>query len=139
MSSASVPGDTVTIREYLDKVVNGINSRIDALDEKVTLVRNSQTEAYGISDRETQRRLAAIETRLEQIQNRLSEVPTREEYVNQYEKMCSDIRELRETRAMWQGKADQSSVTRAQNIALAGVAIGLLSLLVTTIVRIVLH
>jgi hypothetical protein len=49
----------------------------------------------------------------------------------EYEALLTDIRSLRESRASLEGKATQESVTRVMLISLAGVLIGLVSMIIS--------
>lgn len=85
--------DSVTLREYLE-------SRLEAVEKATYLAANT-----------LEKRLEGMNEFREALKSQTNLFVTRTEIENQFGKLGDDIRELRESKAMLEGKASQLYVT----------------------------
>ena len=98
--------DNVPLEKYLDKRLDALESlmvtRFDAAD-KATVLFQIALEA----------RLEGLNEWRQQSKDRERDFMPRSEYQLHHDQVCSDVRELRESRAELEGKASQKSVNLA--------------------------
>lgn len=110
-----VPGfehrsDTISVREFME-------SQLEAMRAATT-----------IAAEEMNRRLDTMNHLRAQLDRQATEFVTKDEYTSGHTRLAEDVRMLREAKARMEGKASQDSVVRATMIGVAGVVIGVLSL-----------
>jgi hypothetical protein len=115
--------EVVSLEKYLETRLEDqrvfFDSRIDAIEKatcEATLSLNKRLEGMN------EFRAA--------LKDQNSTFLPRNEYEVQHEKLENDIKVLRESKAMLEGKASQQSVNFSTLIAIAGVLIGIIALIV---------
>ena len=131
--------DTVSIKEFickrLDDLEGKINIKLEALETKETLKIEALKEATILAREILNERLSKMNEFRETLKDQTTTFFTKAEHVQyvervdgQYDKICSDITDLRKSRDETRGKADQSSVNTAMLIAVVGIIIGVIGL-----------
>lgn len=113
----------VSLKEYLD-------IRFDALETSFDNQVEAQERALELAKNEVDRRLLAMNGFREQMQMQATTFIARAEHTEVVEKIETDIRFLRESKATMEGKASTTQVHIAWGFAGLGILLGLAGLLV---------
>jgi hypothetical protein len=105
-----------------------IDTRICELEKRLIVMLEARDLALKLSATSLQRQLEAMNEFRSQIKDERIHLMPRSEFAIQHERVLEDIRQLRESKAMLEGKASQSSVTFTMIIAIVGIGISLIAL-----------
>jgi uncharacterized coiled-coil DUF342 family protein len=100
--------------------------RLARLEEKLMAAE----KALDVANKSMNERLAGMNEFREQLKDQAGRFMTRIEHIPIEDKFAADIRDLRESRAKLEGKADQSSVNFSMGIAIISVFISIISIII---------
>jgi hypothetical protein len=112
----------IELKEYLE-------SKLCDLEEKADLKIDSLKEATSLAKATLDERLARMNEFRESLKDQNQTFVTKNEFNVLINRIEDDIKSLRESRAELQGKASQNQVNIALLISVAGVVIGVTSML----------
>lgn len=113
--------DSVTLKEYIE-------SKIESLDKKIEMNLHLNQIALDKAAAQMDERLSRMNEFRDTLRDQAGTFITRTEIELITSKIDVDIRELRESRAKLEGKADQNSVYVAYVFAIIAVIISLIKL-----------
>jgi len=140
-----MPEMSVALEKYIDKLVSDleryIDKRIEDLEKKVCSALKDVKESLDAKERFLDKRLdlasGSLEKRLEgmndlrkQLDHQAANFITRTEYALQVDKYDWEVRGLRESRALLEGKASQRQVNLALILTVASLIIAVCSMVV---------
>jgi hypothetical protein len=102
--------EVITIKEYIDA--------------RFSAVESARVSAYNAMEK----RLDGMNEFRDTLRDQSGKFPTREELSLSLKAMDADIRDLRNFKALMEGKADQSAVNRATLFSIVGISIGVISI-----------
>ena len=111
--------DTVPLRDYLDAKFETIKAMLDKADEATRLAREN-----------LEVRLESLNEWRQQSKDRERDFLARTEFDVRHEKVCEDVRSLRESRAELAGKASQKSVTLVTVLTVVGLLLSAIAIIV---------
>lgn len=121
-ATGSGEGETVSLREYVDV---RFTSTVDLFETKI----ESAEKAVGLASSTLSARLDLMNGFRAQLEDQAAGLFSRVEHETYMKAVDKDIRELREARAMLEGKASQSAVNFSTVIALLGVLLSAVALI----------
>jgi hypothetical protein len=110
--------DLVSLKEYFD-------TKIKAQEERVNIIIEGQKEALNIARESMEKRLDSMNEFRQQLKDQSVMFITKAEH----EFVVQDIRELRESKAKLEGKADQSSVNKVFLISIISLFLAFVGML----------
>jgi hypothetical protein len=110
-----IEAEFVTLRDYVD-------TRLDAIEKE----KDASTRAL-------EKRLDGMNEIRDALKDQQSFFVSKAEYRTAHERLADDIRSLRESRALLEGKASTESVNKVGNTALTGIAIGVIGMIISVI------
>ena len=113
------PQMTVPLRDYLDAKFETIEAMLDKADEATKLAREN-----------LEVRLESLNEWRQQSKDRERDFLARTEFDVRHEKVCEDVRSLRESRAELAGKASQKSVTLVTVLTVVGLLLSAIAIIV---------
>ena len=106
-----------------------VDLRFEEHEKRLKVMFDAKDLALQLSSDSLEKRLDAMNQFRAQIKEERLFLLPRAEYIIQHERLVDDIRILRESKAMLEGKASQSSVMISLAIAVIGIGISLVALL----------
>jgi hypothetical protein len=111
------------------------SSDLDWLKELFEARLQALEKATQLAAQNMDKRLEGMNELRGQLKDQAATFLTRNEFYIQHEKLESDIRMLRESKANLEGKASQASVNTATIIAIAGLSLSLLNIILWWVIR----
>jgi hypothetical protein len=109
---------------------NNIGEKIARLEEKLI----ASEKALNVANESMQSRLATMNEFRDQLKDQAARFVTRDELMLLIKPICEDIQDLRESRAMLEGKANQSSVNKVMLVAIIGLGISFLNTVISIVI-----
>lgn len=112
----------------LDELEKRMELRFEALARQIVAETKSNADALQLSSHALEKRLETMNQFREQIKEERSLLLPRSEFTLQHDRLLDDVRGLRESRAMLEGKASQGAFVITLILAVIGIGLSVVSI-----------